>query len=314
MKKKLETCHALVFAKQLCNDGKVPWMQDLKVCEEAVIKSFLKLKKTCGIQTIGEARHIAHVAYTVSAWMKSMQSYSISKELAADLFSMDDLSFPISELHLPFPVIYLDLEPLQEPFAGQGRGRLLGLYIMVDEVPYGENMFVSFCSIVVLGLDSSNNYFYGGVAFDYYPAHMEKSLEETLEMQTKNLPEQKKYLQWALLFAAYLSSKEPEIVENENQKRIFHPSEKPKYSAVRKWDVGVRYMKERQNLYHQRETGNKETGKRNSPRPHMRKAHWHTYRIGPGKKERMVRWIPPVTVGLEKGRNEELPVTIRKKE
>lgn len=33
-------------------------------------------------------------------------------------------------------------------------------------------------------------------------------------------------------------------------------------------------------------------------RPHMRAAHWHTYRTGKGRTERIVHWLPPIPVGL----------------
>ena len=115
----------------------------------------------------------------------------------------------------------------------------------------------------------------------------------------------------ALLFAAYLSSAQPEVAEDETQKRIYRPSTKHKYSSLRKWDVGVRYMAEKQ-VYAKKqgdtantsppEPGMQDTAdgkqKRHSPRPHMRKAHWQTYRIGYGRKEKKVLWIPPVTVGM----------------
>jgi hypothetical protein len=34
------------------------------------------------------------------------------------------------------------------------------------------------------------------------------------------------------------------------------------------------------------------------PRPHIRRAHWHTYRIGKGRAERRMRWLAPVAVKL----------------
>lgn len=33
-------------------------------------------------------------------------------------------------------------------------------------------------------------------------------------------------------------------------------------------------------------------------RPHMRAAHWHTFRTGKGRTERIVHWLPPIPVGL----------------
>lgn len=37
-------------------------------------------------------------------------------------------------------------------------------------------------------------------------------------------------------------------------------------------------------------------GSHRSPRPHLRRAHWHTYLAGPGRESRVVRWIHPTLV------------------
>lgn len=34
-----------------------------------------------------------------------------------------------------------------------------------------------------------------------------------------------------------------------------------------------------------------------SPRPHIRRAHWHTYRTGPGRQELKLKWLSPMLVG-----------------
>ncbi|HWQ32299.1 MAG TPA: hypothetical protein VNQ79_05405 [Blastocatellia bacterium] len=35
-----------------------------------------------------------------------------------------------------------------------------------------------------------------------------------------------------------------------------------------------------------------------SPRPHIRRAHWHTFLAGPGRRERLVKWLPPIAVNV----------------
>lgn len=37
---------------------------------------------------------------------------------------------------------------------------------------------------------------------------------------------------------------------------------------------------------------------RAAPRPHLRRAHWHTYRIGQGRQGYRVRWLHPILVGF----------------
>lgn len=295
-------------------------MQDLEECEKAVVGSYQKFRKMEAVENENQAQNIARMAYTVNSWLKHRQCYSITRELADDLFGMDDLSFPLEAMHLPFPVFYLDMEPFHERFADPGT-ELLGYYVLIDEIPY-KGVVASCCSIVVLSKGTDGEYVYGGSTFDYCPEHMDGCLKDTIEWLTRNLPEQKTHLVRALLFAAYLSAEEPEVTENEVQKRIYHPSTKPRYSSVRKWDVGVRYAREvalrkLEEASKSEQSGNFEGKKsRSSPRPHIRKAHWQTYRIGQGRKGKKVLWIPPLTIGMSKLPREmgtAMPVVIRER-
>lgn len=40
---------------------------------------------------------------------------------------------------------------------------------------------------------------------------------------------------------------------------------------------------------------------RQAPRPHVRRAHWHTYLVGQGKTEQILKWLPPIPVNIEDG-------------
>ncbi|MCF7992134.1 MAG: hypothetical protein K9M02_16975 [Thiohalocapsa sp.] len=40
-------------------------------------------------------------------------------------------------------------------------------------------------------------------------------------------------------------------------------------------------------------------GERSRPRPHIRRAHWHTYRVGERRVGRKVKWIAPVAVNVD---------------
>lgn len=39
-----------------------------------------------------------------------------------------------------------------------------------------------------------------------------------------------------------------------------------------------------------------EHGPKRSPRPHMRRAHFHTYRVGEGRRDRRVKWLAPIPI------------------
>lgn len=78
--------------------------------------------------------------------------------------------------------------------------------------------------------------------------------------------------------------------------------------ATRVWEVGMRIgaALRRGNASEPAQGG----GASASPRPHIRRAHWHTYLTGVGRTERRLKWLPPIPVKVEDMEN--LPVTVRK--
>ena len=95
----------------------------------------------------------------------------------------------------------------------------------------------------------------------------------------------------------------PKPKKTKNGWRIF-PADQPKT-----WDVGVRLGAALRAAYQQQEIGS-ESGQGSGKRPHIRRAHWHTYWIGSGdEKTATLKWLPPIAVKLD---GEELPATIHK--
>jgi hypothetical protein len=76
--------------------------------------------------------------------------------------------------------------------------------------------------------------------------------------------------------------------------RMF-PADKPTT-----WDVGVRMGSALRRAYHQQETT--PSVPQNSPRPHIRRAHWHGFWQGsintPAKRKLALKWLPPIPVNL----------------
>ncbi|QQR69097.1 MAG: hypothetical protein IPI58_09815 [Alphaproteobacteria bacterium] len=68
------------------------------------------------------------------------------------------------------------------------------------------------------------------------------------------------------------------------------------------WDVGVRLGAALRRAYALHDTDQYEidpqTG-RTRPRAHIRRAHWHTYLVGPGRTARCLRWLPPIAVNVD---------------
>lgn len=52
------------------------------------------------------------------------------------------------------------------------------------------------------------------------------------------------------------------------------------------------------------------TGTGTSKRPHIRRAHWHIYRVGSGRTGTMLKWMHPLAINADDG--SDMPVTTRK--
>ena len=85
----------------------------------------------------------------------------------------------------------------------------------------------------------------------------------------------------------------------------FFPPDRPST-----WDVGVRIGAALRKARTEHDDESSATGTGTRPRPHIRRAHWHTYWTGPREGERtaLVKWLPPIAVNLEG--DDELPAVI----
>lgn len=110
-----------------------------------------------------------------------------------------------------------------------------------------------------------------------------------------------------------------DVNENATTKSTYRPHKegskiKNKFSEVRMWDVGVQYGKairvaKREYKKHiERENDSVESKDRKPVRPHIRRAHWHKYHVGEGRKQTKTLWLAPIYVC---GNGKEIPVTIR---
>jgi hypothetical protein len=78
------------------------------------------------------------------------------------------------------------------------------------------------------------------------------------------------------------------------------------------WDTGYAIGPALRAALERERTAPTADGTHASPRPHIRRAHWHTYWTGPHtepeRRKAALRWLPPIPVAVERG---ELPVTVR---
>jgi len=116
--------------------------------------------------------------------------------------------------------------------------------------------------------------------------------------------------------ALYLCSVNAEIVHHKDPGRV---PQRPKAKRTKKgerlfppaaantWEVGYRIgaalQRAREAGGAPRDPAGGESTARRSPAPHIRRAHWHSFWLGPreGPRELVVKWLPPIPVGVRDG-------------
>lgn len=301
------------FIKNMIENPDAPYFADVADCD----KHYAELADVSRYGVKGSQRlHFSRTAFVAADWTKYKQAYKITPELAKDLLGMDDLSFPAGKIKMPFRTVYFDLSDLRMTSTGDGISNtahafIEGIFLTYGKVPF-EGEETGFAGFVVLtGVPETKELLFGGVSFAVDDADDSQTLNDLIEANA-GMPEIKQALKTALLLAAYISSEKPDITENEVQKTFYRPSEKLKTSAVRKWDIGVRYATEVRRRLAETSDASRPHGTGKSPRPHIRKAHWHIYRIGPGRKETKVLWLAPIEVNCRIGKEKaETPAVVR---
>lgn len=100
--------------------------------------------------------------------------------------------------------------------------------------------------------------------------------------------------------------RKPEPVRSRGQ-WVLHPA-----SGPLEWDVGVRIGAALRAAYQREQTGGDAAPTGRQVRPHVRRAHWHSYWLGPreGERRRELRWLPPIPVNVED--LDALPAVVRR--
>lgn len=73
-------------------------------------------------------------------------------------------------------------------------------------------------------------------------------------------------------------------------------------NQVTTWEVAYR-LGSALRLAETQQSESEASGTHNSPKPHVRRAHWHTFLTGPrdGERKPILKWLPPISVNVEAG-------------
>jgi hypothetical protein len=266
-----------------------------------------------------------------ASWRPTQGIYRFDPTLYEALIATPmDGDIPVELIQrLPEWCIYIETPGLSAPLASGAHTPMFGVWATlerVDEAVEGVNERYHDIDVLHLGLHTERQ-----IAVNHLPLH--GTLESSIALLSKDWARQAGspdgptappvgYVDQAVaLFAPilslllYLCAEASEIGDGSRRpgrpepKRTRHglrlfPADKPMV-----WDVGVRMGAALRRAY-QTESASDGVATGRRMRPHVRRAHWHTFLAGRQREERRVKWLPPIPVNLNDAAL--LPATIRK--
>ena len=267
----------------------------------------------------------------VAPWRLSKQVYRIDPDLGKLLIEQNDTSVPNKILlSLPFPSIYVDVSacsiaPVELP-------NLHGFFVHLEK---DANTGQEELRILLVSKDGKEMF---GIPVYIDAGTIAESQKRVKETMKKNegrfgLPSvsfldlslQEDLITKLLQIILYLCSDNAEVVQRERKtasssgqqpQKPQQGNVKDRYQDLRQWDVGIRVGNaiRRTRVKYDSRTAEMGSEHHASPRPHMRRGHWHHFWTGKRDEEEnrklILRWIPPTIVNAGLG-EEELPARIQ---
>ena len=233
-----------------------------------------------------------YLILTYCEWKKSKQVYTFSNELFqmishSEEYSIDGAIFD----YLPYDSFYLENEMnnvVRGIFVTHAKEQTSNVLVFV--LLFEEHQFC----VLTLNLNevTSAKQFLNKIQYSYLTEEEVRSV-----------------LNFAIQACMYLCAKNCDVVENAYQKSIHHPtpSHSNRFSEIRKWDVGFRIAVKHNGTHSSNYHSENAQIRRNRPRQHWRKAHWHTYWVGPARKRKEIKFIAPILVN---DIDDEIPVVV----
>lgn len=265
------------------------------------------------------------------SWRRLKEVYRFAPELEKILYGQgDDCKIPVGILQrLPYPCIYLETPNLCV-------GRFHGFFVFMDQ-NIEKSMYILRCLGISPTGDIVKNYdlkLMEGATLDdairlsfaeELRTAMEGEKNFTLDGMLQEIVDRNYVMTRLLQMVLYICAKNSDIAESRNG-RTGTPLNvaviKDKYREIRVWDLGYRIVNQlNRTVKTEQQQGEKAlnerepSGKnhRHSPRPHMRKSHWHIYWVGKrvqSEREMVIKWVNSTLVNGKT--TEELPVTINR--
>lgn len=270
------------------------------------------------MRSVRDAQCIAALA----PWRYSKEVFVMDEGMQELLFEQaDDLKMdPEALLHLPYQSSYIQFAE-NTTFGGVTYD---GVFVHLEYDPNTHER-----ELRLLYMKEGGRTI--GVPIHIDAGTIEDSIRVASEEAYKNIPDDRPELRRALFeetesrrqtalfykqtlqLVLYLCAQNAEITPNSEQTFYMQrsPVIKDRYAEIRKWNVGVRIGNAVRSYRKVAMTHEKRGGTHASPRPHMRRGHWHNFWIGaksdPAARKLVLKWVAPTFVNVSA---EETPVTL----
>lgn len=261
---------------------------------------------------------------TLAAWRKSKEVYVFDPDFVSLLSDMeDDVEIPTDALlRLPYYAFYVEA-----PGNSSIVGEFDGFFAALESDPgnHERELRISLifkeeseppCVPIIINLDTDTISQSARNLGEEMRKHLPANSIAANDIISKHAELYRTVGAFAVNMILYIIADNNDIAPNSEQAFITHrtPHVRDKYSEIRRWDVGVRVgntiRAARKATPVQDEP--KPTGTHASPRPHMRRAHWHHFWTGPKKdldaRKLVLKWIPPTFVSGED--EEQMPIVL----
>lgn len=229
--------------------------------------------------------------FSLAKWRSSKEIYRIDRTLFDELSdTAENTSIPAEIVeHMPYDCVYIQIPEWNTDIGKEIDGVLI---VRPDFAKLGDDDSLLFTWL-------------------YDDEYLTAQIKKKDGVYRNNSETHLRLQDETLSVLQYLCAVNADILPAPSQKTVYRRDSvvKDKYHEIRQWDVGIRVGSALHAAGSQRK-GNSEpltarAGSGSAKRPHIRRAHWHHYwigpRNGPAGRELTVKWITPTGVNIRTG-------------
>ena len=262
-----------------------------------------------------ELRDLLVQTILIDEWAMNKQVLKPDGTFAYHLIQTEKLRIYKKMLdHLPFNHFYVDLsDKTEEDIFGDVKGVFVNV-IKIDDIHYSLALYLT------IEQEAMTFSYYNTLTFNDPESEIEidttefrdEELAHIIPQETKLVNNTKIMLKsrnikvFILQLLCYISIPDADVSVSPQTKQTYHPNKvvKNKFREVYVQDVGIRIgdtinkkKKEAIREYEQSEEYQRQNPKtRKSPVAHFRRAHWHRFRTGFGRRNIITKWVEPTFV------------------